>query len=523
VNPGPGERSRETAEGALPRSPLKGAPRALVPGDVVAGKFVVERTIGVGGMGHVFAARHSELGTLVAIKVVHANSAHDAESVTRFKREARAIASLRSEHVVRVHDVGETEAGVPYMIMEYLEGADTGSILLSRGAPFPVDEAITYVVQACEALAEAHAAGIVHRDLKPQNLFVVTRPSGPKTIRVLDFGLVKALDGNGRELGAGGFDARLTRTGEFVGTPQFMAPEQFRGAADARTDVWGMGACLYRLLTAEYPFPGESLAIICTSVLTAEPTPMHRIRPEVPFVLDQVVARCLRKDPNERFATMHDLAAALRRARAALADDGPTLFDGGPAHADGFGSSPDLGSTQRVAPPVMQSTLPLRDSTPQLPSVMSSGPYPAAPGSPRPATSGVPTMPRPRGGRAIFLVLPLLLLVAGAAALAIFFFGRPRLTAKPVAMVATAAAEPPVGADVVPAPPATDSAAAEPAPIASTESAPTLKAAHAASASGASTSSGKKAERPTSAAPRGTSSAARTASPRAGGDVYDSL
>jgi serine/threonine-protein kinase len=276
----------------------------LAAGDIVAGKFVVERTIGAGGMGQVVAARHQQLGTTVAIKVIHANEAKDPHAVTRFRREALAIARLRSEHVVRIYDIGETESGAPFMIMEYLEGHDLGALLLERG-PLPIADALAYVFQACDALIEAHDAGIYHRDIKPQNLFLAKRPSGESTIRVLDFGLAKG-DAFHSEL-------KLTAPGDIVGTARYMAPEQILGGAiDARTDIWGLGVSLYRLLTRSYPFASGNAPDILASILTHEPIALREQRPEIPPRLEAVVSRCLRRDPSERFPNMRELADALR-------------------------------------------------------------------------------------------------------------------------------------------------------------------------------------------------------------------
>jgi eukaryotic-like serine/threonine-protein kinase len=209
---------------------------ALGPGDVVAEKFVVERVLGLGGMAQVLAARHLKLGTRVAIKVVHPQLATDPQAVARFVREAQAMASLQSEHAVRVHDVGELPDGVPYLIMDYLEGRDLGALLVERGA-LPVPLALEYIRQVCDALIEAHAVGIIHRDVKPQNIFVVRKPSGAESVRVLDFGLAKAVttDANANQ---------LTKAGHIMGTAYYMAPEQLyaAGVIDARTDVWSVGA-----------------------------------------------------------------------------------------------------------------------------------------------------------------------------------------------------------------------------------------------------------------------------------------
>jgi serine/threonine-protein kinase len=256
-------------------------------------------------MGFVVAARHEELGQLVALKFVLPDVADDADVAERFLREGRASARLRSEHVARVFDVGRaTLAGgtAPYLVMEHLEGADLAT--LGRERPLGAAEAVGYVLQACDALAEAHAAGIVHRDLKPENLFVTRSPKGAPLLKILDFGISRVSEG-GR--------ARLTGTSAVMGTPYYMSPEQMQSAknADARSDIWALGAVLYELLCGRPPFSGETIAEICTAVLTKTPEPMHALAPEVHPELARVVMRCLDKDPDKRFATAGDLGYAL--------------------------------------------------------------------------------------------------------------------------------------------------------------------------------------------------------------------
>jgi serine/threonine-protein kinase len=296
---------------------VRGEPRELMPGDVIADKFVVERTLGKGGMGQVVAARHKELGLPVAIKIILPENLGDQDNLARFEREARAMARLRSEHTVRIYDVGRTDKGVPYMIMEHLAGRDLASVLADTG-PLPVGNALDYMIQCCDALEEAHDAGIVHRDLKPPNLFLSKRRSGPDYVRVLDFGLAKAL-----EVGASS-PVKVTRSGEVIGTLQYMAPEQVTGSeVDVRTDVWGVGACLFRLLSGRHPFAGASGPEICAAILMDPPQQLRTIRPEIPLQVEDVVRRCLEKEPESRFPTIVELRAALRRAVSATTSEEP--------------------------------------------------------------------------------------------------------------------------------------------------------------------------------------------------------
>jgi serine/threonine protein kinase len=285
------------ADPSLALSPVK-------VGEVLAGKYRVERVLGAGGMGIVVLARHVQLDQLVALKFLLAESLDKPKIVARFEQEARAVVKLRGEHVARVLDVGTMETGAPYIVMEYLEGEDLGQVLMRRG-PLPIAEAVDYVLQTCEALAEAHGLGITHRDLKPGNLFLTTRVDGKSWLKVLDFGISKIA--GGRE------DLGLTATAEVVGSPKYMSPEQLRASrlADARSDIWSLGVILYELLTADVPFLAETLAHLCALVISEPPRPLRTLRPDVPPGIEQIIAKCLEKDPNQRFQTVSDLAMAL--------------------------------------------------------------------------------------------------------------------------------------------------------------------------------------------------------------------
>jgi serine/threonine protein kinase len=285
-----------------------GLPRV---GDVVAGKYAVERLIGQGGMGVVLAARHQQLGELVAIKLLHPGSAKS-ESVTRLMREARATISIKSEHVVRVLDVGELDTGAPYILMEYLSGSDLSEIVRSRGA-LPVTEAVDYVLQACEAIAEAHARGIVHRDLKPSNLFLTQRADGSSLVKVLDFGISKALVPDEPRGDQTEPQVSLTATKSVFGSPAYMSPEQVRSAkrVDERTDIWALGVILHELITGVSPFPGESTPGVLAAIVADPPKALRAGRPDAPEELERVIARCLVKDVNARIQTVAELAKAL--------------------------------------------------------------------------------------------------------------------------------------------------------------------------------------------------------------------
>ncbi|HEX8789828.1 MAG TPA: serine/threonine-protein kinase [Polyangiaceae bacterium] len=303
------------------------APPPVREGDLLAGKYRVERIIGSGGMGVVVAARHEQLDQRVALKFVRSEAISNQDAVQRFLREARAAVKLKSEHAAKVLDVGTLESGAPYMVMEFLEGRDLGQVLAEQG-PLSVEAAAEWIVQACEAVAEAHSSGIVHRDLKPQNLFLARSVGGASKVKVLDFGVSKSLTLSD----AGG----LTQTRTMLGSPLYMSPEQMRSSrdVDARSDVWALGVVLYELLTRRWPFEAESMPELCLKVVSDPPTPVTDFRPDVPRPMVEVIERCLQKDPALRYENAAELAAALEpmappasrviveRARMAMASTG---------------------------------------------------------------------------------------------------------------------------------------------------------------------------------------------------------
>ncbi len=278
----------------------------LREGEVLAGKYRIERVLGSGGMGMVLAAHHVGLDTKVAIKLLRPEMHGNAEAVGRFAIEARAAARITSEHVARVFDVGALEDGAPYIVMEFLDGSDLSERLRVEGR-LSITQAVDFVLQACEALAEAHDAGIVHRDLKPSNLFCVRRPNGSLCVKVLDFGISK-LSMSGAQS-----NLTMTATSAVMGTPFYMSPEQMESAreVDSRTDIWSLGIILFELIAGRRPFEGQTLPEICFRI-AAHPAPRVReTRPEVPPGLDEAISRCLEKRRTERFSTVAELVAAL--------------------------------------------------------------------------------------------------------------------------------------------------------------------------------------------------------------------
>jgi serine/threonine-protein kinase len=269
------------------------------------GRYRLRRRIGMGGMGEVWAAYHPALKRDVALKILRTDAGAKA-SVTRFEREVKATSELTHPNTVRIFDYGVTEDGIRYYVMELLEGANLAE-LVRRDGPLAPERAVHLVAQAARAVAEAHRLGIVHRDLKPENLIVTSLGGEPDFVKVVDFGIAKVQ-------GAG---ATLTQ-GVWIGTPAYMAPELVRGwTADARTDVYGLGAVLFFCLTGRPPYVGDDAAEILRAHLEADvPSPAAILGRPLPPAVEAVVARCLAKEPDARFASAAELAAALADASA---------------------------------------------------------------------------------------------------------------------------------------------------------------------------------------------------------------
>ncbi len=276
---------------------------AFQPGDVIGGRYRIDRVLGRGGMGVVVAATHLELEQPVAIKFVLPEFLENQEAVARFLREGKSAVKIRSEHVARVLDVGRLDSGAPYLVMEYLEGCDLSARI--RHGPMPILDAIGAILHACEALAEAHSQGMVHRDIKPANLFLTTRADGSPCIKVLDFGISKVKSTSTTGLTRG--------TGVILGSVLYMSPEQLHSSkdVDARGDIWALGVTLYELLTTHNPFYADDLPELILKIVMQPPTPLRSFRPDVPEALEAVIMRCLEKDRARRIPNVAELAHQL--------------------------------------------------------------------------------------------------------------------------------------------------------------------------------------------------------------------
>ncbi len=288
-----------------PDRPMQNTPTGL-SGTYIDGKYLVKRLLGEGGMGLVYEAEHVELGRKVAIKVLHAAYTRNPEVVSRFRSEARAATRIGHPHIVDVFDSGSTVDGAIYFVMERLEGEDLGALLREEG-PLPIARALHITEQLCDALQAAHLANIIHRDMKPENVFLIDRDGERDFVKVLDFGIAKSLDSIQ--------ETRLTSPGLAMGTPEYMAPEQAAGnVADARVDVYAVGAILYEMLSGHPPHEGESVMEVLTRKATETPLSLSTLRPDVPVELDRLLERVLAKSPEERPQSM----AALNQEIGAL-------------------------------------------------------------------------------------------------------------------------------------------------------------------------------------------------------------
>jgi serine/threonine-protein kinase len=287
------------------------SPPHSLEGTIVADRYRIERLIGRGGMGTVWAGRHLSLKKLVAVKFIHEKLATSNEALRRFDLEAKAAAKIKSRHAAAVFDHGVTSAGQPYIVMEYLEG-ETLEMSVRRRGPLPLAEATAIVTQAARALDAAHEAGIVHRDLKPDNIFLAKDPESGKlgyTVKLVDFGIAKMVHD---EAATG---AAATQAGTVLGTPHYMSPEALTAASpvSAASDVWSLGACAFAAMTGRVPFEGDAIGDVVLKVCAAPMPVPSKIDPRVPRGFDEWFAKACNRNPKLRFGSAREMAMALQQ------------------------------------------------------------------------------------------------------------------------------------------------------------------------------------------------------------------
>jgi len=413
-------------------------------------------------MGAVYAALDLDLSRRVAVKLLLPHVASVPQAVTRFINEGRAAARIEGEHVARVFAAGRTPDGLAYMVLELLEGMDLASFLRQHPR-MPVGQAVDYVLQALEAVAEAHHHGIVHRDLKPGNLFLARRSNGTEMVKVLDFGISKVTDPLMEP------DHALTSTRAMLGSPLYMSPEQLRSAksVDRRSDMWSLGVILYEMLTGALPFRGESMGELFAAILEQDPVPVGQHRSDVPPELQATVAACLQRDPQRRMADAYQLASALAPFAVRSRD---TV-----EHIRGFFDAPaaataPLGDGASLPPP------PPHGQTAQAWAQVRTNPSTTGAST----TGASPPPPPNRSLLAYLLIIPVAFVVAGGI-VAIFLVARTKTPPPPAPSVLAAPASVPS-----PAPTPTPSQEApRPAPSAESETARAIDEAGAAADAGA--------------------------------------
>ncbi|MBI4508150.1 MAG: protein kinase, partial [Deltaproteobacteria bacterium] len=355
VQPGSGN----LATSAALLSELETSDTTWASGQLIDGRYRIRSLIGEGGMGRVYEAEHVEIGKRVALKILHPAFSRTPDVVARFRREARAASKIGHPNIVDVTDSGTTADGSVYFVMEFLEGVELAAVIAREGA-LEIQRALHIASQMCRALAAAHNAGIIHRDLKPENVFLVVREGTPDFVKVLDFGIAKSAELEEQR------NERLTHPGMAMGTPEYMAPEQAAGKpADARSDVYAVGAIVYEMLTGAPPYQGENFMEILTKKATREPTPPGELRKDLPEIVEKLVLRSLARSPEDRPPSMeafeYELTKCLAGRGVAVAKMLGMSIDPGLLVAQGLGAEPVQGNRAAVGESPLMTAEPARE------------------------------------------------------------------------------------------------------------------------------------------------------------------
>ena len=394
------------ASGSLPHVPE--APSLV--GEILDGRYRIVRKLGEGGMGEVYAAEHVHIEKRFAIKLLRPEIVSNQEATSRFRQEARSSSSIGHRNIIAIEDFGQLSDGRIYMCMELLNGAALNDLITT---PQPPERLLNILIQTGHGLAAAHAKNIVHRDMKPENIFVTITPSGEDIPKILDFGIAKVAGNDGQN--------NLTRTGTIFGTPFYMAPEQALGnPVDARTDIYAMGVIMYEVFAGSLPFQGESFMGILTQHITTEPEPVAQRaakanRPMPPGLAD-IIMRCLRKDPAQRFSTMDELVNALIAIYRGVAGAGMSTYMEAFPIASGAHPVPSAPMTaQHMAhaaaaghPPGPPMHTPPAGTSAVAPSASASGVYPGA--------SSSVVVPPKKGNTGLIIAILAILAVGGVIA-----------------------------------------------------------------------------------------------------------
>ncbi|MEO8878514.1 MAG: serine/threonine-protein kinase, partial [Polyangiaceae bacterium] len=338
--------------------PPSAIPELIDPyiGRTIDGRYVVDRVLGEGGMGIVYAGRHKIIDKRVAIKVLRGDFARDKEITDRFLQEAKAASSIGNPHIVDISDFGQLPDGAAYFVMEFLDGKSLAGVM-DESRPMPTARLTHLAKQIAQGLSAAHAAGIVHRDLKPDNVIVIKRGNDTDFVKILDFGIAKV----------GGETAKITRAGSVFGTPHYMSPEQAAGApVDQRTDVYALGIILYEMASGKVPFDADNFMGILTQHMYKAPVPMLALvpQPNVPPGLDAIALKCLSKKQEGRYASMDDLIEDLS---AVEAGNTPRAVGEMMARSGGFNLPADYFANQRGVMPAPVPATPANGARSRMP------------------------------------------------------------------------------------------------------------------------------------------------------------